>query len=85
MDIASGAAALPPLDKPSRPSRITPAELEALKLRDNSTNWSYLAFNWLVIVTTLAVALWAEQAIVAGGYSGWTLVPVALAAIIVMG
>lgn len=69
----------------ARPGRIAPAELEALKARDNTTNWAYLGFNWLVIVTTLAIAVTAENALIAAGYGWWTVVPVAALAIVVMG
>jgi fatty acid desaturase len=69
----------------SRAPRYTAEELRALKARDNWTNWRYLAFNWAVIVATLALAITAESAIAAAGYSLWWMLPVAFAAIVVIG
>lgn len=74
--------------KPSRidgAQRVTPEELQALKARDNWTNWRYLALNWAVIIGTIALAIAAENALVAAGHSLWWMLPVALAAIVVIG
>lgn len=61
------------------------AQLQALKARDNWTNWRYLALNWAIIAGTVAAAIWAEHALAAGGYSMWWMVPIAALTIIVMG
>ncbi len=69
----------------ARRSVLTPAELQALKARDNWTNWRYLAGNWAVIVATIGGAIWAENALAAGGYSFWWMVPIAAVAITIIG
>lgn len=68
-----------------RAPRYSVAEINALKERDNRTNWKYLALNWGIIIATLTLAIWAESALRAGGYSAWWIVPVAVTAILVMG
>jgi fatty acid desaturase len=68
-----------------RAGRITPAEMEEFKSRDNWTNWRYLALNWFVIIATLFLAIWGEQQLRALGYGWEAIVPLALLAIVVMG
>ncbi len=69
----------------ARASKITPAEMDVLKARDNWTNWRYLALNWLVIIATISLAIWAEGALFAAGYGWLTMLPVVLIALVVIG
>ena len=71
--------------EPVRAPRYSAEELQALKVRDNWTNWRYLALNWAIIIATLTFAIGAESAIAAAGYSPWWIVPVALVAIVIIG
>ena len=57
----------------------------ALKARDNTTNWRYLAIVWGIIAATIGSALYAESIIVASGYSLWWMVPVVALAALVTG
>ncbi len=68
-----------------RAPRYSVAEINALKERDNSTNWKYLALNWSVIIATLVLAIGGEAALRAAGYSAWWVVPIAVVTIVVMG
>jgi len=68
-----------------RAGRITPAEMEAFKSRDNWTNWRYLALSWFVIVGALFLAIWGESLLRALGYGWEAIVPLALVVIVVMG
>jgi fatty acid desaturase len=81
MNIASAV----PSGERARKTQVSPERLQALKARDNWTNWRYLALNWGIIALTLAAAIWAESALAAGGYSMWWMVPVAAVTIIIMG
>jgi fatty acid desaturase len=81
--MASPLAMTPP--PRARAPRIAPADMEALKARDNWTNWRYLALNWFVIIATLGLAIWAEDALRTAGYGWPAILPVALLTIIVMG
>lgn len=69
----------------ARAARISPAELDTLKARDNWTNWRYLAFNWAIIFGTLGVSLWGEAELRAAGYGWPALAALALVTIAVMG
>jgi len=69
----------------SRAGRITPAEMETFKARDNWTNWRYLAFNWFIIVGTLFLAISGESLLRSLGYGWEAVVPLALMAIVAMG
>jgi fatty acid desaturase len=84
-DIMTTATLAAPPREPLRAPRYSAQELAALKARDNSTNWRYLALNWGIMIATVASAIAAESAIAAAGYSGWWVVPIAVAAIVVMG
>ena len=81
----TNAAIAAPAFEPLRPARYSPEELQALKARDNWTNWRYLALNWAVIIATLTFAIGSESAIASIGYSPWWIVPVSIVAIITMG
>jgi fatty acid desaturase len=68
-----------------RAPRYSVAEINALKQRDNTSNWKYLALNWGIIVGTLALAIWGEAELRAAGYSAWWTVPIAFVTILIMG
>jgi fatty acid desaturase len=78
-------ASAPVSPERTRKSALTPAQVQALKARDNWTNWRYLAGNWVLIAATIAAAIMAENALAAGGYSLWWMVPVAAVAITIIG
>ncbi len=69
----------------ARSGRVSPVEMEALKTRDNWTNWRYLALNWAIIIGTLTFAIWSESALLAAGYGWEAVAPIALLTIIIMG
>jgi fatty acid desaturase len=79
-DVASQAAA-----GTRRAPRYSVAEINALKARDNWTNWKYLALNWGIIVATLTLSIWGEAELRAAGHSVWWVVPIAIVTIIVIG
>lgn len=68
-----------------RTARYSVSEINALKARDNWTNWKYLALNWGVIVATLVTAIWLENELAIHGYSAWWKVPIALITIVIIG
>jgi fatty acid desaturase len=61
------------------------AELQALKSRDNHTNFSYIGLVYLVVVATIAATMWVYSAIQAGTLSWWWAVPVTFVAIVSIG
>jgi len=67
-----------------KPNRFGP-EVQALKQRDNVTNWLHLARIYVVIAASLAAGIWAVEAAGAGTLSWWWAVPVMLIAIIAVG
>ncbi|MEI9900270.1 MAG: fatty acid desaturase [Hyphomicrobium sp.] len=68
-----------------RPNRGIGAEVQALKARDNSTNWKYFARIYLVIGAAVAGAVWVIEAAGAGDISWWWTLPATAAAIIAIG
>ncbi len=88
--VAIGAAGAPQQKsgaewKPQRANRYSAAELQALKARDNVTNWKYLAHVYIVIAAALAAGIWAWSAAVAGSQSWWVSGPVLALAIVAIG
>lgn len=69
----------------NRLTSLSAAELEALKSRDNVTNWAYLALDWVVIIGTLATSIWLESVLRAQGYGLEAIVPLALVTIVIIG
>ncbi len=61
------------------------AAIQALKERDNVTNFTYLAGVYSVIAVTVAATIWSFGAISEAGISWWWKIPPALLAIIIMG
>jgi len=68
-----------------RQSRQTSKEVQALKARDNLTNWIYLARIYVVIALAIAGAVWIDQAAMSGAIAWWWSIPATLAAIVVVG
>lgn len=62
-----------------------PNEIHALKERDNHTNFGYLAFVYLVIVASMAGAIWVSSLAADGTISWWLTIPATIAAIIAIG
>lgn len=61
------------------------AQLEELKLRDNTTNIPHLLQVYAVIISTVTVTLWSFYAIPAAGFSIWWTVPIAMVAVVIIG
>lgn len=72
------------ISPPSRQSRPD-TEIRSLKARDNVTNFVYLARLYLIIFATFFSAIWAHNAILRSGITRWWHIPVALAAIAILG
>lgn len=70
---------------PRRTARYSVAEINALKARDNWTNWRFLAMNWAVIVATIGLAIWGEAELRAAGYSALWVIPIAALTITIIG
>ena len=70
---------------PRRTARYSVAEINALKARDNWTNWRYLAMNWAVIAGSIALAIWGEATLRAAGYSPLWVIPIAALTITIIG
>jgi fatty acid desaturase len=68
-----------------RPNQQTAEEVQALKARDNITNWKYLARIYLVIAVAIAGAIWVISSARAGDISWWWTVPSTIVAIFVIG
>lgn len=68
-----------------RANRRYAEEVQALKARDNRTNWWPLARIYLVIAVSVAAAVWAIEGAYAGSLSWWLAVPVTVAAIFAIG
>jgi fatty acid desaturase len=69
----------------ARPNRQGAEEVQALKARDNLTNWKHLARIYLVIAAAVAGAVWMIEASRAGEVSWWWTVPATIVAIITIG
>jgi fatty acid desaturase len=69
----------------NRQARQTSQEVQALKARDNVTNWIYLARIYVVIALAIAGAVWIDQAAMSGAIAWWWSIPATLAAIVVIG
>jgi len=68
-----------------RAARQTPGEVQALKGRDNLTNWLYLARIYVVVALAVAGAVWVDQAAMSGAVAWWWSLPATLVAVIVIG
>ena len=61
------------------------AEIKALSVRDNYTNWYYVGRIWVIVAATIAGAMWGHAALNEAGFGwGWHL-PIALFAIVIIG
>lgn len=69
--------------KSDRTSNV--AAIQALKHRDNTTNFFYLAGVYAVIAITVGVSIWGFHSLTEAGYPWWYKVPVAVLAILIMG
>jgi fatty acid desaturase len=68
-----------------RQARQTPGEVQALKARDNLTNWLYLARIYVVSAAAIGGAAWVDQAAMSGAVSWWWAIAATLTAIVVIG
>lgn len=69
----------------ARPNRHGADEVQALKARNNLTNWKHLARIYIIIAAAVAGAVWAIEAARAGELSWWWAVPATIVAIVVIG
>lgn len=60
-------------------------EVQALKARDNVTNWRHLAHVYIVAALAIGGAIWVDSAALAGEIAFWWSIPATLAAIVVVG
>jgi fatty acid desaturase len=68
-----------------RQSRQTAEEVQALKARDNVTNWRYLGLIYVIIALSIGGAVWVDQAATSGEIAWWWSIPATLAAIVAVG
>lgn len=71
--------------RPARQGRRDAAEIQALKERDNWTNFRYLAGVYLVMTATIVATLWSFGAVAAAGLGWWWNIPAVVLAVIVIG
>ncbi len=70
----------------SKPVRLNRDEMQALKARDNFTNIAYIALPWTIMLLTIAGTVAGFTYVIEQGWQGWEwLVPLSLAAIVIMG
>jgi len=67
-----------------RPARV-PEEVKVLKVRDNVTNWIYLARIYVVIAVSIAAAVYVDQAAMTSQIAWWWSIPATVLAIIAIG
>jgi fatty acid desaturase len=82
-DLAGGAAGNRHTDSETKSSII--ASLQTLKQRDNSTNFKYLAMNYVVFLATLLATLWSYSYAASSGLGFWLTVPATIVAVIIIG
>jgi fatty acid desaturase len=61
------------------------ARLQALRLADNVTNWYYIARAYLYLALVIGGAVWFFEARAGLGLAWWWNVPVAIAAVVLVG
>jgi len=69
----------------ARGNRARAEELQALKARDNVTNFYYLGQVWVIVVVSLVAAIWCDQEVRAAGLGWWWNIPVWTVAILAIG
>jgi fatty acid desaturase len=86
-DAAAVVSAGSALDEPARgrPNRQSGEEVNALKVRDNVTNWLHLARIYVVIAASVVGAVWVIESARAGDISWWWTLPSTLVAIVAIG
>jgi fatty acid desaturase len=68
-----------------RMSRQAAEEIKALKARDNSTNWIYLARIYVVLAVSIGSAVYLDHLAMSGAIAWWWSVPVTALAIVAIG
>jgi fatty acid desaturase len=61
------------------------AEIKALSVRDNWTNWYYIGRIWVVVAATTVFCMWAQSELSANGFHWAWQIPVVLFGISVVG
>jgi fatty acid desaturase len=74
-----------PGSAPERQARQTAEEVQALKARDNLTNWVYLARIYVIVALAVGGAIWVDEAAMSGAIAWWWSIPATLAAVVVIG
>jgi len=62
-----------------------PEEVKVLKLRDNTTNWIYLARIYAVIGVSIVSAIYLDHLAMSGAIAWWWSIPVTALAIVAVG
>ncbi|CFX08695.1 Fatty acid desaturase [Candidatus Filomicrobium marinum] len=65
--------------------RYSSEEIQALKARDNVTNFRYIAGIYAVIIGTAVITIWAYQSYAAGALAFAWLIPITILAVLAMG
>ena len=68
-----------------RASRQSAEEIKALKARDNSTNWIYLARIYVVLAVSICGAIYLDHLAMSGAIARWWSIPVTALAIVAVG
>lgn len=75
-------------DKPARRAkaqRYNVKELQALKARDNRTNFYHIAVVYAVMITTILATYWSFKLVAAEGLHWWWNIPACIVAVCIMG
>lgn len=71
-------------DSPTAP-RFARDDIAALRQLDNTSNIRFIAGTWLLILVTIAGAVWVFEGFNAGTVSFWWTIPVTIGAVLVIG
>jgi fatty acid desaturase len=62
-----------------------PEEVKALKIRDNVTNWVYLARIYVILAVSIGGAIYLDHLAMSGQIAWWLSIPVTVLAIVAVG
>ena len=84
--VAAKTAARSRKDSPGRERQNkAPEEVKALKIRDNVTNWAYLARIYLLLAVSIGAAIYLDHLAMSGQIAWWLSIPVTVLAIVAVG
>lgn len=61
------------------------ADIQALKARDNYTNFAHIAKVWLIGIATIAASIWSFSFVASLGLGWWWNIPAGVVAVFIMG